>query len=920
VAKCSGVDVIASVHLDLFGELIEWVEDVAGVKTAAVGSQCLLVRTPAGWGSSGVLDAVEAWAAGPAGADVMVLRVDGRTAPTLEGQLDLWLQSALAEAVTSSGLAARLGVESFVGIIDRGVGAADALGLLGGRPASLLAFATSLGLSFAATTESGKLAIRAGMARRKGAQLARFSSSQFPTVVLVDDAHLISAEFFELFASATVMRPDGRVLVVAAHDPSEAWERQMLRVDRSGVTAERFTALRPPARMGLGERLGLAQALLPAWTDDALDALASSTVDFAEVVAVAGSATAGDVPSSSQPSLAATEICCAVLSRRTSDTELVLSWLGGRYDTELLREAVRAAGLEWSPDGLASLGRVATHVNQFRFAQGRHAEVARLASRHKRLLIEVVARSAATTLMAAAADPLLRIAQLAPLWHLCASDEMDATVPIRIHLKEYAELLVKLGDLDEASLVADFVARRELRDRRGGGLSARTASILAAVGDRESGFAVDGVQARLASAVAKCHHPGHRRTGIEMIEADLPHLANLGTADTTMALRLQIADALVQANRLQLAGEVLRPLLAQNASSPHRRLAELVLDAGGEPGQLSAYLQLLLERREQLGPNPAPEDLRPVVSELADVLTRLGNPRAALVHLRKELECDVELLGPDHPSTLAVRYNIGVLIACAGTAAAALDLHEELLPDLKRVLGPDHPNTLHCRGSIAVGTANAGDRAKGVELCKSLLPDLLRVVGPDDPRTLDCRHTIAAATVDPRRSLELCEDLLPDLLRVLGPDHQTTLHCRDTIAAATVDPRRSLELCEDLLPDLLRVLGPDHSQTVRCQVRMAVVIGQICGHQRELELLEELLPDLMRVLGPDHTDTLICRHNIAVCTADVRARDLGLKLSEDLLPDLLRVLGPDHHATLACLNCIEDLRNPGGPGPIVLLE
>ena len=59
------------------------------------------------------------------------------------------------------------------------------------------------------------------------------------------------------------------------------------------------------------------------------------------------------------------------------------------------------------------------------------------------------------------------------------------------------------------------------------------------------------------------------------------------------------------------------------------------------------------------------------------------------------------VLGPDHPDTLITRTTSRTGPASAGTAAEALRLFQELLPDQVRVLGPDHPDTLTTRDNIA---------------------------------------------------------------------------------------------------------------------------------------------------------------------------------------------------------------------------
>jgi hypothetical protein len=71
----------------------------------------------------------------------------------------------------------------------------------------------------------------------------------------------------------------------------------------------------------------------------------------------------------------------------------------------------------------------------------------------------------------------------------------------------------------------------------------------------------------------------------------------------------------------------------------------------------------------------------------------------------------LRVLGPDHPDTLATRYNLAHWRGEAGDAAGAVAAFEELLTDYLRVLGPDHPYTLTTRHNLARWRGEAGDAA-----------------------------------------------------------------------------------------------------------------------------------------------------------------------------------------------------------------
>jgi hypothetical protein len=77
---------------------------------------------------------------------------------------------------------------------------------------------------------------------------------------------------------------------------------------------------------------------------------------------------------------------------------------------------------------------------------------------------------------------------------------------------------------------------------------------------------------------------------------------------------------------------------------------------------------------------------------------------AGVAALEELLADQLRVLGPEHPDTLATRYQIAsrqVWAEDPAVAAAGVAALEELLAAQLRVLGPDHPHTLATHGSIA---------------------------------------------------------------------------------------------------------------------------------------------------------------------------------------------------------------------------
>ncbi|MFN8083979.1 MAG: tetratricopeptide repeat protein [Dermatophilaceae bacterium] len=287
-------------------------------------------------------------------------------------------------------------------------------------------------------------------------------------------------------------------------------------------------------------------------------------------------------------------------------------------------------------------------------------------------------------------------------------------------------------------------------------------------------------------------------------------------------------------------------------------------------------------------------------NELSDPYTAIG--LAEYVSIREQV------LGPDHPDTLASRNNLAGAYQAAGDLGQAIPLYEATLTDIERVLGPDHPDTLASRNNLAYAYESAGDLGQAIPLCEATLTDMERVLGPDHPATLTSRNNLAyayQAAGDLGQAIPLYEATLTDRERVLGPDHPDTLASRNNLAyayQAAGDLGQAIPLYEATLTDRERVLGPDHPATLTSRNNLAYAYQSAGDLGQAIPLYEATLTNLERVLGPDHPSTLTSRNNLAY--AYQSAGDLGqaIPLYEATLTDMERVLGPDHPATLTSRN------------------
>ena len=136
-----------------------------------------------------------------------------------------------------------------------------------------------------------------------------------------------------------------------------------------------------------------------------------------------------------------------------------------------------------------------------------------------------------------------------------------------------------------------------------------------------------------------------------------------------------------------------------------------------------------------------------VVAGLPHVLLHardLGLPNEALA-LRGAVSAVEEVLGPDHPGTLASRHGLAGAYESAGRLGEAIALYGEVVADCVRVLGEGHPDTLASRNNLAHAYESAGRLGEAIPLFEEVLADCVRVLGEDHPHTLTSRRNLEAA-------------------------------------------------------------------------------------------------------------------------------------------------------------------------------
>jgi CHAT domain-containing protein len=314
----------------------------------------------------------------------------------------------------------------------------------------------------------------------------------------------------------------------------------------------------------------------------------------------------------------------------------------------------------------------------------------------------------------------------------------------------------------------------------------------------------------------------------------------------------------------------------------------------------------VLEVRERtLGPEH-PTTLA-VKSNLAVQLAELGQFAAAEELVLRVLEIRERTLGDEHSDTLHATSNLASIKGSLGHFKEAAALHRRVLEVRERTLGPEHPTTLAVKSNLAGQLDKLGEFAAADELNRRVLEVRERTLGPEHPSTLTSMNNLAQVLLKAGK-LEEAKHLqwqcLDRLERTLGATHPVTLQVIINMVAcltACGDMRLGEDLLRDTLSDLTVQLGRDHTATLKVSSSLASVLsmrGDLIGaeglHRRIVDTYE-------RNLGEAHPDTLSATTSLALTLVDLGRQKEAEELCRRVVDVSARTLGEEHSDTLRAM-------------------
>ena len=274
-----------------------------------------------------------------------------------------------------------------------------------------------------------------------------------------------------------------------------------------------------------------------------------------------------------------------------------------------------------------------------------------------------------------------------------------------------------------------------------------------------------------------------------------------------------------------------------------------------------------------------PEAQARMMYVMSEVYDSLGLFSQAQTLLKRALDLQRKVLGPDDPQTLTSLSGMAVLLTEEGNYPEAEKLQREAFAARTRVLGAG---------------ASGHDRVHGAAGDDPQFAGTERGSGEDEAGCL-CALTTGVGSRRIRETLKMANSLVA----VLWQQGVDLLY------------REAEQVQRDAIDIEKRVLGPEHPDTLNGMMNLGVVMRRM-GHYAEAEkIYRETLAIQSRVLGPEHPDTLVLRDSLAIAIAKQKRYQEAEGIYDETLVVIRRVYGPNHPTTagaiynIACLEAVQ---------------
>ncbi|QKV95281.1 tetratricopeptide repeat protein [Streptomyces sp. NA02950] len=294
---------------------------------------------------------------------------------------------------------------------------------------------------------------------------------------------------------------------------------------------------------------------------------------------------------------------------------------------------------------------------------------------------------------------------------------------------------------------------------------------------------------------------------------------------------------------------------------------------------------------------------RKVLRETIRYLLESGQPREAATLASEVRTACAQVLGEDHPDSLACASLCSEALERLGEYANARKVAEDTLARSRRLLGDEHPVTLHVASCLSEALLDLGQYAEAERLQSDVIGRCRMILGENHLESIRTVIVYACILYCLGRYDTMRRHAEAALLwgrRFLEEDHPETLRAADVLGSALRglgEYEEALRIHEDALDRCRRVLGETHPSTLRAAIYVSVTLHSLGQHSMARRLMEDAFTGLRRTLGEDHPDTLPAAHSLGTILFSLREHASAANLLRDTLDRSVRLLGTGHPQT-----------------------
>ncbi|WP_428939141.1 tetratricopeptide repeat protein [Fontivita pretiosa] len=292
---------------------------------------------------------------------------------------------------------------------------------------------------------------------------------------------------------------------------------------------------------------------------------------------------------------------------------------------------------------------------------------------------------------------------------------------------------------------------------------------------------------------------------------------------------------------------------------------------------------------------------------LGNAYTRLGRGAEAERSHRASLDLHRQLLGDDHPDTIAAQANLGLTCVQFDKLTEADALLADSLQRMKRA-DPgkiDVQSQLQVTNNLATLREQQGRYAEAETLLRDALAIARVSLGAEDPYCLalannlsDLLRTMGRVT----EAVTIQREVLDLARKIFGADNPDTLSIANNLALALDTLGADAEaqtLYTDTIERRRRTLGDDHPGTINVRQNFALHLQRLGRYDEAQAIFRDAAQRLRRTLGENHRDTIIAENNLGwlqVQAGDVASAE---QIFRALLPRVRAALGAQHPAAIS---------------------